>query len=185
MSNIDNIKNKIEENSNERVEEILNESKEICDKILLDKENEAKIASEAIVSKANRDAELLIEKIVSRASLSNRDKLLGVKQNIVEDVFEKALIELNDLPEDKYLSFFNKTIADIDLDDTMSFVLPKQYREAVRKANPNINISEEETESGFKISKDNIVLNYNFNDLVDYMRADLEAEIASILFKEE
>lgn len=185
MSNIENIKNKIAENANDKIFEINEESKRISDEIFTAKSLEAGEMAESIVQRAKREAELQRDGILSRATLASRDELLGVKQDIMDDVFDKAKANLEVLDDANYIKFFGKTISGIELKDNMEFVIPKKYVNAIKAEYPKLKISEEITDSGFMIYEGNIMLNYNFNDLIDYRRDELESEIVKILFDEQ
>jgi len=64
-------------------------------------------------------------------------------------------------------------------------IVPEKQKDLVKTLGLNIKVSEEETiDSGFAVAHNNIRLNFSFETLIDFLREDLETEIAQELFKE-
>ena len=70
------------------------------------------------------------------------------------------------------------------MDESNVLVVPEKFKNKVKSLGLRLSISEDEKiESGFLIKNNNIIMNYSFDFLVDYLRDELEGQIAKELFK--
>jgi V/A-type H+-transporting ATPase subunit E len=184
MSNLDNLTQKILDDARDKAEKILKESAQKNEEIVNSKVNEAKEISDRIIEKANIEANMITDRIISNAELRARDEKLKAKQNLIEKVFAEAKDRLKNINEDDYIKFVSSNIKAIDLKGTEEIVVPDRMKGKVRNI-LNLNVFENESiDSGFLIRDNDIIINFSFDSLVDYLRDELEGEIAKELFNE-
>ena len=82
--------------------EIIAKAQADADKILLNVQNKIKAESEKVFSRRN-----------SLAQLETRKMLLKAKQDAVNECFERAVAEVHNMDEEKYIEFLADTLSDI------------------------------------------------------------------------
>ncbi len=185
MSNLENLVEKILADAKENASIVINEANKAKEEIIASREKEANENKKRIIDKAIRDSNLAKERIISGAELKVRNEKLKTKQNLIEKVFNVANERLENLDDDKYLSFLTNTLNSLDLTGEEVLVVPEKIKSKAKKLKLRSKVSEDETvESGFLIKDKGIILNYTFGSLVEHYRDELEAEIAKKLFKE-
>ena len=103
----------------------------------------------------------------------------------MDKVFNKSKEKLININEEDYVAFLTSNIKDIQFKGTEVLIVPSNMIAKVKSLSLSPKVSEEEVvESGFLIKDNDIILNYSFSSLVDYLRDELESEIAKDLFKE-
>lgn len=183
MSNLENLLDKILDEAKKEASLIKKEADKEKKLIVDSRIKEAEASKKRLLETALREAELTEERLVSRAELEARNEKLLAKQNIIEKTFDLAKDKLKSLDDEKYLKFFNDTINSLSLSGNEVFIVPDKYRAKVKKLGVKLS-DEENVDSGFLIKDEGIILNYNFDSLVDYYREDLETLVAGELFKE-
>lgn len=185
MSNLENLTQKILEDGKLEAAKIQEESKVNNDNIINSKTKEANEKAEKIINKANNEAVLIKERVQSEAELKARDIKLRAKREVLDKTFELAKEGLKNIDEKKYMNFLKSNLEGLDLKDSEVLVVPEKFKEVVKKLGLNSNISETESvDSGFLIKGGNIVINYSFESLLDFMREEIEGEVAKKLFQE-
>jgi len=185
MSNLDNLVQKILDDAKTQASAIVDEANKIKEDIINTRTKEAEERKRRILERAEQEANLLKERTISNAELKVRNEKLRAKQEIIEKVFNMAKERLKDLEEDKYVSYLQATLKNLNLKGGETIIVPEKMRKKVKSLKLNLQVSEEETvDSGFLIKDKGIILNYTFESLIDYYRDELEAEIAQSLFKE-
>lgn len=183
MSNLDNITQKILGDAKLEAEEIKNKAMEEAGQITSEKLKEVETLKTKLLEKAKLDAEAAKEKIISEATLKNRDKSLLAKQGVMERVFKLAKEKLENLSDEEYKKFVKETIESLALKGTEEIVVQKGRKDLFKDF--AFKISDETVESGFEIIDEKTVINYNFNDLIDFTRKDLEGEVVALLFDQK
>ena len=102
MEGIAKIKERILEEAKEEKQNIIENAKAQAQDIKKQYEQKAKEILNDILDKASKTAEEKKRRIHSMAQLENRKALLQAKQQIIDEVFEKAKATLKDMPDDKY-----------------------------------------------------------------------------------
>ena len=82
--------------------EIIAKAQADAEKILLNVQNKIKAESEKVFSRRN-----------SLAQLETRKMLLKAKQDAVNECFERAVAEVHNMDEEKYIEFLADTLSDI------------------------------------------------------------------------
>ncbi|NLL81519.1 MAG: V-type ATP synthase subunit E [Tissierellia bacterium] len=185
MSNLENITQKILEDGKIEAAKIQEESKENNEKIIKSKIAEANEKAEKIINRANNEGVLLKGRIKSEAELEARDKVLAAKREVLDKTFELAKERLININENDYMNFLKNKLGNKLLKDSEVLIVPERFKEAVIKSGLYSNVSQTESVgSGFLLKDGNIVTNYSFESLLDFMRDDIEGEVARVLFQE-
>jgi len=185
MSNLENLINKILEDAKIEADKILEESAKINKDILDSKINEANEKKKKILDKAVNEASMIKDRIISNAELKVRDEKLKIKQEIIDKVFDLAKKKLKELTEDEYIKFLTNNLKSINLKGTEILIVPENMKARVKAIESMPKVSDDEiVDSGFILKDGDIAVNYSFDSLVDYLREELETEIAQHLFKE-
>ena len=81
------------------------------------------------------------------------------------------------------MEFLKNNLKSLELDKNAVLTVPKDKRALVEKENPGIKLSDKNIDSGFSLSNDKVVYNFEFSNFVDSIRESLEAEIVEKLFE--
>ncbi len=200
MEGIARIKETILEEAKQEKEKIINEAKTQA------KEIEARYKSQvdqilgSILEKAKKAAEEKKRRIISMAELENRKGLLKAKQEIIDEVFEKAKKKLKALPDEQYRNL----IADMLMRSTVTgneeviisesdrqritpeFIqeINKKLKDIGKEGNLRISDVSRDMIGGFILKSKDVEINSTFDSLIKMEREELETEIAKILFEE-
>lgn len=185
MSNLENLTQKILDDAKQSASIILEEAKSKNEGIVNSRVMDAKEKSKKIIDKAIDEAKMAKDRVISNSELYVRDEKLKAKQGVMERIFVIAKDRLRNLNEEDYVIFLQKTLKDLNLNGTETLVVPEHLKNKLKTTDISNKISDTRVvESGFLIEDGKIVINYTFESLVDYLREELEAEIAQVVFKE-
>jgi len=134
------------------------------------------------------------------AQLENRKAVLQAKQQIIDEVFERAKTSLQNMPDEKYKSLIESMLLKSDLSGNEELIISEHDRnritpEFIQKINDtlkgmgkegNLRISKTfgNMIGGFILKSQDLEINCTFDSLIDMEREELETEIAKILFEE-
>ncbi len=184
MSNLDNLTQKILEDAKAEVDIILKDSKVKSDGIVNSRVKEANDQKARLLERAKNEAALMKERVISNAELKVRDEKLKAKQLIINKVFEQSKERLLKIDDKTYIQFLQNNIRGLSLKGSEVLVVPEDMKERVKSLKLPIKVAEDETiDSGFIIKDKDTLLNFSFDSLVDFLREELETEIAQNLFK--
>ena len=185
MSNLENLTNKILDDAKKEADRIIEESKKINEDIVNSKVKDANEKKKKILEKADTEAAMLKDRIISNAELKVRDEKLKAKQEVLNRVFELSKEKLKDINENQYLEFLKNNLKTLNLKGTELLIVPDKMKSKVKASGLYPKVSDDEAvESGFLIKDNDVTMNFSFDSLVDYIRDELESEIAQDLFKE-
>ena len=188
------IKKKIEADASGEAQEILKKAQKQADQIFqkADKEiSEMKVSYEDRFE-AERPEILRRRNIV--ANLDVKKIALGAKQELVGEVFAKALDKLNASPSAKYLSFTEKLLSEAIVTGDEEVMVGKGEKKITtswlksynEKNKTNLTISPEKADisGGFVLNRGKVSENASFGMLLRALRDDLEADVVKRLFSE-
>lgn len=196
MSNINNLTNKIIEDAKLTAKKLVDEA-EIKRKNEVDKKiSEAKEEKSLIISRAKDEAKIMEERIISNAQLQVRNMKLAAKGQVIDDVFNAALVKLNNLSNEEFLKFMKESILSLDLDGDEKVIVDKDNKAVTAEFIMEINKAlkakgklgnltlgyKENINGGYLIIKNGIEINNTFESLIKSLRSELETEVASALF---
>ncbi len=179
MSSLERITDRILEEARKEAEKSLEALDQKKAEILADGKRRALALGEKMIEKAKKDSHLDKERAIASAGLKARDNILSKRLAILDSCFEKAKEELRNISDDRYLDFLKKTLASLKLDGKESIIVPEDKRELVKGL---IKPSEKSCDSGFIIEKEGISYNFQFDELIDYRREEIQDEIYRLLF---
>lgn len=185
MSNLENLVQKILDDARIEADKIKEESARNNEVIINSKVNEANEKKIRLIEKAEAEAAMIKDRIISNAELKVRDEKLKAKQDIMDRVFILSKNRLEDLNEDEYIKFLTNSLEDMSLKGTEFLVVPDKMKSKVKSIELFPKVAEDEAvDSGFLLKDGDVVMNFSFDSLVDYLREELETQIARDLFKE-
>lgn len=184
-------------NAEEKKEKILTSAQVEKDIIIEKYETKAKQESASIIEKAKRDAEVKKERMISSATLKVRDEILSVKQEKIQEVFQLALQQLNKMDEAAFNQFLKTVINRMDFQGEVNLILGedspiKNITSLVNEINTEISAQGQKVVlsqeikigmSGFILEQNGVEMNCSFEALVNFMKDELEYEVATVLFR--
>jgi len=200
VEGIARIKETILEEAKQEKEKIINEAKTQA------KEIEARYKSQvdqilgSILEKAKKAAEEKKRRIISMAELENRKGLLKAKQEIIDEVFEKAKKKLKALPDEQYRNLIADMLIKSTITGNEEVIISESDRQRItpefikeineklkdmgKQGNLRISKTSEDMIGGFILKSEDVEINSTFDSLIKMEREELETEIAKILFEE-
>ncbi|NLM05694.1 MAG: hypothetical protein GX219_02070 [Tissierellia bacterium] len=184
MSNLEAMVERIINDSKAEAEKIISLAKEEANGAIKAETEKAEKEKEGLLERADRDSAQIIERIVSGEELKSRDKILSAKQEIMDKVFDLAKDKMKDLDEGKYTDFLKNAVEKLKLSGDYTISVPAKYEKAVAGLGLAGKLQvKDDLKSGFLVSAGSTNYNYTFEDLIDFNRDDLEAEVAKKLFE--
>ena len=193
MSNVKNITSKILKDAEAGKENILAAAEEEKNKILSKKASAANEIAQEILQKAEADAKSKKERVISSAKLKVRNNKLAVKQEIIDEVFEKSINKLTELSKEQFLNFVKNSILSMNLTGKQTLILNETglkfvddsfINELNKEAKATIALSKTagNFKGGFILENNGIEINSTYEALVSSLRDELEFEVAKVLF---
>jgi len=200
MEGISKIKERILEEAQEEKEKIIANANAQAKDIVKQYEQKAKEIRDDILDKAGKTAEEKKRRILSMVQLENRKALLQAKQQIIDEVFEKAKASLQKMPDEKYQNLIANMLISSDLTGNEEIIISEHDKnritpDFIKKINNtligmgkqgNLRISKTSGHmiGGFILKSQDLEINSTFDSLINMEREELETEIAKILFEE-
>ncbi|MHC4190670.1 MAG: V-type ATP synthase subunit E [Planctomycetota bacterium] len=154
---------------------------------------EYKKQTETLAEKAGKDEK---SHILAAARMDIAKQSLAEKRNILDEVFEQARRQLQNLPDEQYHELITKLIFDvvetgdeeIVIDKNENRIDQKFIKEINRKLGPDyksdLRLSDQRQDlgGGFILRRGKIKTNVSIDVLLDHARKELEIELAKQLF---
>lgn len=181
MAELNILTDKILVEAKEKAEKIRSEAKEKADKIDAISKGQAEDKYKMMVEKGRLEAESLKERLRSNANLKARDNELRTKQEIILKVYEQTIEDLKNLDDEKFVQYVKNNAS---FEKGSILVVPKSRLELIKKAFPEVQPSDDRfTKSGFIEIQGGIEKNYTFDSQLEYIKDEMQGEVAKILFK--
>ena len=200
MEGIAKIKEKILEEAREEKQKRIEDAKAQARDIKAKHDHKAEEMLDDILDKAGKAAEEKKRRILSMAQLENRKALLQAKQQIIDEVFEKAKAKLKKIPDDKYrdliADMLKKSVItgneEVEISENDKNRISPDFLAKVNETlkglgkQGNLRISEIPGRmiGGFILKSEDLEVNNTFDSLINMEREELETQIAKILFEE-
>ncbi len=179
MSNLDNIIDKIESTAKETASEILNRA-EMENKTKMDKElSEAENLAKEIIHRAEEESLQIKDTVTASVNREARDILLTAKQEVVDRVFDLAKERLIDISDTDFKNILINFLEKHEIPDDAVIEIPKNRN--IEGINGNSIVGVDGLKTGFRVLKDGISDNYDFEKIVDYLREDLEEKVIEMI----
>jgi V/A-type H+-transporting ATPase subunit E len=195
---IKDINNKIISDARIQAEKIIAQAEDNANNIIKKGEKEADNIKNAILYKNKQEVSLKKSKILTEANLKAKKTILLEKQNIIEDVFDKALEIILKLNDREYHNFIKKLISDnIEIGDETIFIgssdqrkisqsfiedINKELKSKGEKGELKLSASHLTIKGGVIIGSGKIRKNISLELLLKDVREESEMQIIKILF---
>ncbi len=195
---IKDINNKIISDARIQAEKIITQAEDNANNIIKKGEKEANNVKNVISYKNTQEASLKKSKILTEANLKAKKTILLEKQNIIEDVFDKALEIILKLNDKEYHNFIKKLILDnIEIGDETIFIgssdqrkisesfiedINKELKSKGEKGVLKLSLSYLPIKGGVVIGYGKIRKNISLELLFKNVREESEMQISKILF---
>lgn len=167
MTGLSGITNKILEEARIKADEIILSAKKQAQEIIDSANSEMAKEEEQKLAFAKRDAELRAQRIVASAQLEAKKEVLAKKQQIIDEVFDKAKYYLATLDDEKYNLLIEKMSKNVKGE---IILLPRD--------------KEKGTGGGFIAKDGRVEYNFSFETLLKNAKERLTIELAEIIFSE-
>lgn len=198
MQGTEKIEAKILEDSQKLIKTNIDDANREAADIIKAAQEQAKQKSLELNNKAKQDAVVKKQRMISVAKLEGRKLRLQAKQEVIEEVFNKAIEQLNNLPTDKYQSILSDMIVNSITDGNEEIILSANDKENLdasfvetinnklktKDITGNVKISDitRATNGGFILKLGDIEVNNSFYAIMRMQREELESAVIKVLF---
>ncbi len=181
MAELSNLTNRILEEAKSLADEIVKSAELKAENIMKKSNEQAKLRYDSIVEKGTLEAENLKERLKSNAKLKARDNELNAKQEVIKRVFEEALEDVKNIDDEKLISYIQNNAS---FSEDSILLVQKDRLDLVKEKFPQLKVSEERfVDSGFVEISGGIEKNFTFSTQIDYIKDEIQGEIAKVLFR--
>lgn len=167
---------------------IVKEAKAASEKLFQEAEARAAAFQKESLEKAEAQAVQIKERAKISAELAQKNKLLGAKQKIIQEVFQKTIEKLKNLSRADYQALLGRSLKNFD--NLPGVVLPARGREKeteevlAKLALKNLKSGEGALAGagGFLIKSKNFDIDGSFEAALEKLKTKIEAEILKMLF---
>lgn len=198
MTGLEKIIKAIEAEAKAVADKILAEAKEESEKILALAKKEAEAKAAEIAQKPVFEVEAILNRAQSGARLIKRQMILNAKQQVINDIIDKAKLKLTSLPDTEYFNIILQILkkhahsqagiimfSKADL-ERMPKDFEKSLEEAIKEIqNASLSISKEAApiDGGFILVYGDIEENCSFDALFGMAREELQDKVNAFLFE--
>lgn len=195
MEGMERIRESILAEARTQAEAIIKEAEDSVKEMEQQAEKRAEELTKNRLERAKVEAQDAQKRMLSMAELELKKQSLEAKQSIIDQAFDKALVKLNNLPEEKYAAMIVSALGSVGIKGGEELIVPPQDREKfqkglLKKVNDRLGIelklSDEDRgiQGGFIVKVDGVEINNSFETLLRMEREKVESEIADILFQQ-
>ncbi len=195
----DRIIQRVLDDAQARAESIKEEASKKAEAVESEARAKANRRKEQIIEQARKSAAEQKSRIIGVAQLEGRKKLLGAKQEMIGEAFQKALERMSGLDDREYASVVRNLLLETADTGTETVIfnerdkkrLPEDFWKDVNKSlaeqdkKGELKLAEETRpiKGGFILQRGGLEMNCSFESLLERKRDDLEYEVAELLFK--
>lgn len=181
MAELSNLTNRILEEAKSLADEIVKSAELKAENIMKKSNEQAKLRYDSIVEKGTLEAENLKERLKSNAKLKARDNELNAKQEVIKRVFEETLEDVKNIDDEKLISYIQNNAS---FSEDSILLVQKDRLDLIKEKFPQSKVSEERfVDSGFVEISGGIEKNFTFSTQIDYIKDEIQGEIAKVLFR--
>lgn len=195
MEGMERIRESILAEARTQAEAIIKEAEDKVKEMEIQAEKRAEELTKNRLERAEVEAQEAQKRMLSMAELELKKQSLEAKQSIIDQAFDKALVKLNNLPEEKYAAMIVSALGSVGIKGGEELIVPPQDREKfqkglLKKVNDKLGfelkLSDEDRgiQGGFIVKVDGVEINNSFETLLRMEREKVESEIADILFQQ-
>lgn len=202
MNGIEKITQRIDQDAQAEIDQILGDARRQAAEILARYEAQAKKEAEELLGRGEKNAAEREERLASVAQMEAKKLTLATKQEMLDKAFALALEQLASLPEDEYIALLAALAARAAATGREQLIFSPKDRERVGEqvvaaANEKLSqdgaaearvgqlaLSEEARpmRGGFILSDGEVEVNCAFETLVRLQRGEVSGEVAKALF---
>jgi len=195
---LDQITSKILDSAKQEKAKILQQAAEEKTRILKAAEEQAASSRKQTLDKAREEADARRRTALIRSQMESKKRILAAKREMLNSVFEKAIVALPSLPQDEYCGFLRKVLLqavsigteEVRLNSRESARLGNEFWENVsdalktsgRKAGLKT-VIDDSVADGFIIRGEREQVDCRISTIVGALRQEMETEVARILFE--
>ena len=196
MSSAENITQKILAEADRQAALKREEAERDAKATLASFEAQARQLKESLTAGGRKEAAALLERVASQAQMNDRNLKLRYRRQAISQAFDRALERLCALPEEEYVDFLAKIIAENQTADAKLILNGKDKALAPKiiaaaKARQKVPLALECADTagdfagGVIIAEGPVETNCSFEVLLKSRHDELEAQVAKILFAGE
>ncbi len=196
LSGLDRIIQDIKAQADANIDEILTAAKEKADAVIAAAQKDADKTVEEAKAKAERESDQVVERAHSSAQLKQQKMILEKKQELIEQVMNKAKEAILGLSDSDYFAMIKKVVSRFNLPEAgvIRFAkkdldrLPAGFEAVLKEAvGADVTIAEEpaDIDGGFVLGYGGIEENCSVDAMFRSEREGLQDCISGILFKNE
>ncbi len=191
MNGIENIKKRISDDAEKKAEAIISAANAEADRIADEYRKKAEAVAADIIAKGEKSAKENEARAEGSAELELKKKVLGKKQALITDAFEKAIEKLSALSDEERSDILARLALRAANGGKGEIILSKSEKSAIgdmiikkTAENKNITLSADTREIGFGLilCDGAYEVDCTFGSLVMQLRDSLSREVADILF---
>lgn len=199
MAGIDNLRNKILKDNEDRAKKVENDADAMAEETLLKARNKADEIISNMKVKAERDGQERKERLMSRAQLDARNEILLAKQDAIDMVFQNSADRIKQMKDKEYFEFIEKILIDNVSTGEEEIIFSERDKTRIQPSfitmlNDKLNamgkkgllkISDETRDigSGFILTHGGLEINCSIESQIRLLRDSLEGDIANLLFE--
>lgn len=199
MAGIDNLRNKILKDNEDRAKQIERDAAAKAEEIERQARNRADEIMNSMKAKAEKDGQERKERLMSRAQLDARNEILLAKQEAIDKVFQNAVDRIKQMSDKDYLDFIEKMFLENSSTGEEEIIFSEMDKARIQPSfitvlNDKLNsmgkkglirISDETRDigSGFILTQGGLEINCSIESQIRLLRDSLEGDIANLLFE--
>lgn len=197
MTGLEKIIKVIEADAKSNADRILAEAKEEAESIIVSARKEAEKKCAEIAEKPANEIKAILDRARSQAALIKRQMILNAKQQVINDIIDKAKLKLTGLPDTDYFDVIIKILQKHAHNQAGTIMfskkdlerLPKNFDKKLNDAlkdmeNASLEISKESVpiDGGFILVYGDIEENCSFEALFGHAKEELQDKVNAFLF---
>lgn len=199
MAGIENLKNRIIKDNEDRAKQIENDAKAKAEEVISQAKNKADEIMNNMKAKAEKDGQERKERLISRAQLDARNEVLSAKQEAIDMVLGNAVNRISQMDDKEYLDFIENLLLSSVETGEEEIIFSKKDKARIQPSfitvvNDKLNamgkkglvkISNETRDigSGFILVNGGLEINCSIESQIRLLRDSLEGDIANLLFE--
>lgn len=198
MNGIENIIEQITKDVRLEIDELKAKTAEECEKILAEAKETAQAEYWKIVREGSKNAQQRGERMGIVAGLEAKKQVLAVKQELIDETFDKAAHMIAELPQQEYIDFLVRLACEASGTGKEQVIFAASESEALKKAvvekaneklaaegrNAGLTVSEESRDmiGGVILKRENVDINCSIETLIEMKKNELISEVSQMIF---
>ena len=196
MSGIDNIVQKINEDSQQKIKQLEEETAIQIKEINALEDKKAQEIIDKLSAEADKKEEAIRRNAKSGAEMANRQELLATRQQMLNVAFEKALEAMKQMDSSKKSAFVKAMVlssakgdekivassSDSVYTDSLLSELNSALRAEGKQGELTYDLTSERID-GLILKKDGMEINLTYEEVIRQIKGEIDSEVSKILFE--